>query len=138
MTVDWLQAQPHPTKIVIAGNHELLLDANYSQKSMSMSIGMDSSEDGHQRHDIPGSGSGSGTNDIVRGLASGSRSPHETERSAVLVLDGVAAVVSDTGSHPIAASSVPDASNQDTLASSTGLNHDEPFPCTHRDDQSGY
>lgn len=28
-TVNWLRSQPHPTKIVIAGNHDLLLDANF-------------------------------------------------------------------------------------------------------------
>ncbi|KAL2200450.1 Metallo-dependent phosphatase-like protein [Corynascus similis CBS 632.67] len=27
--VDWLRTQPHPIKIVVAGNHDLLLDANY-------------------------------------------------------------------------------------------------------------
>jgi predicted phosphodiesterase len=28
-SVDWLRAQPHPIKIVIAGNHDLCLDANF-------------------------------------------------------------------------------------------------------------
>lgn len=32
VTVDWLKAQPHPTKIVIAGYHDLFLDTNYTQK----------------------------------------------------------------------------------------------------------
>lgn len=27
--LDWLRSQPHHTKIVIAGNHDLLLDTNY-------------------------------------------------------------------------------------------------------------
>lgn len=31
--MDWLRSQPHAIKIVIAGNHDLVLDANYPQKS---------------------------------------------------------------------------------------------------------
>ena len=31
-TVDWLLAQPHATKIVIAGNHDLFLDTSYSRR----------------------------------------------------------------------------------------------------------
>ena len=39
VTVDWLKAQPHPTKIVVAGNHDLFLDTNYPQKkSMNEAI----------------------------------------------------------------------------------------------------
>lgn len=29
-TVDWLRAQPHPIKIVVAGNHDVLLDPSYA------------------------------------------------------------------------------------------------------------
>ncbi|EYE92961.1 metallophosphatase domain-containing protein [Aspergillus ruber CBS 135680] len=32
-TVDWLRSQPHKTRIVIAGNHDLILDARFPQKS---------------------------------------------------------------------------------------------------------
>lgn len=38
-TVNWLRLQPHPTKIIIAGNHDLLLDANFPQRRMSASGG---------------------------------------------------------------------------------------------------
>lgn len=31
-TVDWLRAQPHAVKIVVAGNHDLFLDANFSAR----------------------------------------------------------------------------------------------------------
>jgi 3',5'-cyclic AMP phosphodiesterase CpdA len=34
-TVDWLRAQPHPNKIVVAGNHDLCLDANYHSVASS-------------------------------------------------------------------------------------------------------
>lgn len=27
-TLEWIRAQPHPTKIVVAGNHDMLLDAS--------------------------------------------------------------------------------------------------------------
>ncbi|KAJ5182638.1 hypothetical protein N7492_000254 [Penicillium capsulatum] len=30
-TLAWLRAQPHPIKIVVAGNHDLLLDTGYSE-----------------------------------------------------------------------------------------------------------
>ena len=33
----WLRSQPHATKIVIAGNHDLILDANFPQKDTSAS-----------------------------------------------------------------------------------------------------
>lgn len=33
--VDWLQSQPHPTKIVVAGNHDTCLDHKYSRSSPS-------------------------------------------------------------------------------------------------------
>lgn len=36
-TVDWLRSQPHASKIVIAGNHDLILDANFPQKDTSAS-----------------------------------------------------------------------------------------------------
>lgn len=32
-TVDWLRSQPHKTRIVITGNHDLILDARFPQKS---------------------------------------------------------------------------------------------------------
>ncbi|QKX54747.1 uncharacterized protein TRUGW13939_01836 [Talaromyces rugulosus] len=35
VTVDWLRAQPHPNKIVVAGNHDLCLDANYHSAASS-------------------------------------------------------------------------------------------------------
>lgn len=33
--VDWLRAQSHPIKIVVAGNHDLCLDANYNNNTHS-------------------------------------------------------------------------------------------------------
>ncbi|PKY00345.1 Metallo-dependent phosphatase [Aspergillus campestris IBT 28561] len=37
-TVDWLHAQPHPIKIVIAGNHDLCLDASFTHGSDHASL----------------------------------------------------------------------------------------------------
>lgn len=33
--MDWLCSQLHETKIVVAGKHDLILDANYSQRDTS-------------------------------------------------------------------------------------------------------
>ncbi|KAJ5782255.1 hypothetical protein N7457_004029 [Penicillium paradoxum] len=37
-TLTWLRAQPHPTKIVIAGNHDLLLDTEWNGNSNQASV----------------------------------------------------------------------------------------------------
>jgi len=38
-TLDWLHSQPHRHKIVIAGNHDLLLDSAYGNKSDQSGLG---------------------------------------------------------------------------------------------------